>query len=332
MKKLVISMLTLSMLAIPAMARENISIVGSSTVFPFSAAVAEQFHNNTKFPAPIVESTGTGGGVKLFCAGAGIDTPDIVNASRKMKDAEVKACKDAGVNNPIELQIGRDAIVIAHVKDKPKVSLSLEQIYLALAKDVPVDGKLVPNPYKKWSDIDSKLPNVAIVVFGPPTTSGTRDSFVNLAMTPGCKEALKNANIKLEGDAEKAACETMRQDGGFVESGENDSLLIQKLVNNPDTFAIFGFSFLDNSRDKVAATIVNGVEPTVETATNGSYFLSRDLYVYVKREHIGSIPGIKEFATEMVSEKAIGDEGYLAEKGLIIEDEAIREQQRQKLK
>lgn len=332
MKKLVLSMLTLSLLTMPAIARENISIVGSSTVFPFSVTVAEQFHNSTKFPSPVVESTGTGGGIKLFCAGAGNDTPDVVNASRKMKDAEVKACKDAGVNNPIELQIGRDAIVLAHVVNKPTINLTLEQIFLALAKDVPVNGVLVPNPYKKWSDIDPSLPNTKIEVFGPPTTSGTRDSFTALAMVPGCKEALKKANLKLEGDAEKAACETMRQDGGFVESGENDSLLIQKLANNPDSFAIFGFSFLDNSRDKVAATAINGVEPTIETAIDHSYALSRELFVYIKREHIGKIPGLKEFAGEMVSEKAIGDEGYLLDKGLIIEEQDTREQQRAKLK
>lgn len=332
MKKFLYAILALGLFVMPAYSRDAISIVGSSTVYPLSAAAAEQFQNHTDFAAPIVESTGTGGGIKLFCGGASLDKPDIVNASRKMKDAEIAACKKAGVNDPIELQIGRDAIVIAHSKDRPTVALTLEQIYLALAKEVPVDGKLVTNPYTKWSDIDPSLPDVKIEVFGPPPTSGTRDSFAALAMLTGCKAALKTANIKLEGDAEKAACETMREDGHFIEAGENDSLLVQRLLNNPNAFGIFGFSFLDNSRDKVSAVTINGVEPTFETAVDGSYVLSRDLYVYIKREHIGKVPGLKEFAEEMVSENAIGDDGYLVEKGLITEDEATREQQRAKLK
>lgn len=331
MKKILSAILTLGLFAVPAYARDAISVVGSSTVYPLAAAAAEQFQNRTNFPAPIVEATGTGGGIKLFCGGASLDKPDIVTASRKMKDAEIKACKDAGVNDPIELQIGRDAIVIAHSKDRPTVALTLEQIYLALAKEVPVDGKLVANPYTKWSDIDPSLPDVKIEVLGPPPTSGTRDSFAALAMLPGCKAALKSANIKLEGDAEKAACETMREDGYFIEAGENDSLLVQKLVNNPDAFGIFGFSFLDNSRDKVSAATINGVQPSFEAAIDGSYVLSRELFIYIKREHIGKIPGLKEFAEEMLSEDAIGDEGYLIEKGLITEDEATREQQRAKL-
>lgn len=332
MKKLIIAMLSLLSLSSIAYARDNLSIVGSSTVFPFSSAVAEQFSNKYKFPGPIVESTGTGGGVKLFCAGAGEETPDIVNASRKMKDAEIKACSDAGVKNPIELNFGRDAIVIAHAKENPGFNLTQEQIYLALAKEIPVNGKLVANPYVKWSDVDPSLPNIKILVLGPPHTSGTRDSFAALAMTPGCKSALKKAGIKLEGDAEKAACETMREDGGFVESGENDSLLIQRLVNDHNALAIFGFSFLDNSRDKVSAVTVNGVAPTFDTAVDGSYVLSRDLYIYVKREHIGKIPGLLDFAKEMVSEQAIGEEGYLLDKGLIIEDAKVREGERAKLK
>lgn len=330
MKKTVISLLALTLLAGTATAGDSIRAVGSSTVYPFVTAVAEKF-GKEGHAAPVIESTGTGGGFKLFCSGSGPDSPDINNASRKIKDSEIETCAKNGVKDPIELKIGKDALAMANSKDGPKMNLTLEQIYLALARQIPVNGKLVDNPHNKWSDIDPSLPNVKIEVLGPPPTSGTRDSFVELAMHPACKAALKAAGIKLEGDAEKAACSTMREDGKFIEAGENDNLIVQKLAANPDALGIFGFSFLDNSGDKIQDVTINGVAATFETAVDGSYPLSRDLYVYIKREHLESTVGLREFAKAMVSEAAIGDEGYLAEKGLITLPADERKSQQGKL-
>lgn len=305
--------------------------VGSSTVYPFATAVAEKFgkEGNT---TPVIESTGTGGGFKLFCSGTGKDTPDISTASRKIKDSELEICAKNGVKDPIELKIGKDALAIANSKSGPKMNLTLDQIYLALARQIPVDGKLVDNPHQKWSDIDPSLPDIRIEVLGPPPTSGTRDSFVELAMHPACKAALKAAKIKLDGDAEKAACSSMREDGRFIEAGENDNLIVQKLDSNPNAIGIFGFSFLDNSGDKIQDVSINGIEASFDAAVDGSYPLSRDLFVYVKREHIDAIPSLLPFAKEMVSEDAIGDEGYLVDKGLIVLNKSEREEQRNKLK
>ena len=329
--KIMMPLLALAAMAGTAVAGDAVRVVGSSTVYPFSTAVAEKF-GKEGHTAPIIESTGTGGGFKLFCSGTGNGTPDIANASRKIKESELEICAKNGVKDPIELKIGKDALAIGNSKDGPKMGLTLEQIYLALAKQIPVDGKLVDNPNQKWSDIDPNLPDMKIEVLGPPPTSGTRDSFVELAMHPTCKAALKSAGIKLEGDAEKAACNTMREDGRFIEAGENDNLIVQKLSANPNALGIFGFSFLDNSGEKIQDVTINGVEASFETAVDGSYPLSRDLFVYVKREHIKSNPELLAFATELVSEDAIGDDGYLLDKGLIVETKEEREAQRAKLK
>lgn len=311
-------------------ARDAISVVGSSTVYPFVTAAAESFSRGD-FPTPIIESTGTGGGIKLFCAGVGDDAPDAVNASRPIKDSEIELCAKNGIVNPIELRIGKDALSIASSKDADDMDLTLEQIFLALAKEIIVDGKIVANPNKLWSDIDPSLPSKKIEVLGPPPTSGTRDSFVELAMIPACKSILKKNEIKLDEKAEKSFCATMREDGAYVDAGENDNLIVQKLSSNPDTIGIFGFSFLDNSRDTLKDVKINGVEATFETAVDGSYPLSRDLFVYVKREHLDLIAGLKEFSDELVSEAAIGEDGYLIDKGLIVLPEADREAQRAKL-
>lgn len=329
--KMIGTAVAITAMAGTAYAGDVVRAVGSSTVYPFATAVAEKFGKEGN-PTPVIESTGTGGGFKLFCAGTGDDTPDVSNASRKIKDSELETCAKNGVKDPIELVIGRDALAIANSKKGPKMNLTLRQVYLALARQIPVDGKLVDNPNRKWSDIDPGLPGVKIEVLGPPPTSGTRDSFVELAMHPACKAALKEAGIKLDGDAEKAACSTMREDGMFIEAGENDNLIVQKLAANQNALGIFGFSFLDNSGDKIQDVTIEGVEASFETAVDGSYPLSRDLFVYIKREHAKSTPSLMDFAKEMVSEDAIGDDGYLAEKGLIplaLED---REAQRAKLK
>ncbi|MBM3585799.1 MAG: PstS family phosphate ABC transporter substrate-binding protein [Alphaproteobacteria bacterium] len=304
--------------AVAAEARDQIRIVGSSTVFPFSTAVAEEFGKTSGFKTPIVESTGTGGGMKLFCGGVGVDHPDITNASRVIKESEVKLCAENDVAEIVEVKIGFDGIVIANARASGQIDITLQQVFLALAKEVPVGGQLVANPFKTWSDIDGSLPDVAIEVLGPPPTSGSRDAFVELAMEGGCKglpeiDALKESDEKRH----KGVCQTIREDGAFVEAGENDNLIIQKLEANPDAFGVFGYSFLDQNLDRLQGSMIAGVEPTFEAIAAGDYPVSRSLYFYVKKAHLGVVPGIAEFVAEFTSDKAMGEEGYLAGKGLI---------------
>jgi phosphate transport system substrate-binding protein len=318
MKRISVALAAVAGLAITAgaaQARDQILIVGSSTVFPFTTAVAESFGKVGKFKTPVVESTGTGGGMKLFCAGVGENTPDITGASRKIKSSEVEDCKKNGVAQITEILIGYDGIAFANSKSGPALNLTRKQIFTALAKQVPVDGKLVDNPYKNWSEIDPSLPNEKIEVLGPPPTSGTRDAFVELVMDTGCAEY---PEIKaLEGDAKKAACQSVREDGGYVEAGENDNLIVQKLEANAKAFGIFGYSFLEENADKLQGAQIEGVSPTFDTIADKSYPVGRELYVYVKNAHVGVIPGIREFITEYVSERSMGEEGYLADKGLV---------------
>ncbi len=301
-----------TMVAGVAEARDQIQIVGSSTVFPFSTAVAEQFGQKSSFKTPVVESTGSGGGIKLFCDGVGEKTPDITNASRRMKKKELETCNANGVT-PIEVTVGFDGIVLANAKSGPALDLTIEQIFLALAKQVPVDGKLVANPYKSWSDIDPSLPAEKIEVLGPPPTSGTRDAFAELVMEKGCEHVPGTKEAGLEGKA----CMEIREDGAYIEAGENDNLIVQKLEANPKALGIFGFSFLDQNADKIKGAHVNGEEPTFENIADGAYPVSRSLFFYVKKEHVGVIPGIEEFVAEFTNEGTWGDEGYLADKGLI---------------
>ncbi len=314
-----------------AEARDQIRIVGSSTVFPFSTAVAEEFGKTTGHKTPVVESTGSGGGLKLFCAGVGIAHPDIANASRRIKSSEVERCAENGVTDITEVKIGFDGIVLANAKSAERFSITLRQLFLALAKDVPADGGMVPNPNQTWSDIDPSLPAERIEVLGPPPTSGTRDAFVELAMEGGCKtfpdiEALK----KQDRNAHKVVCHSIREDGAFVEAGENDNLIVQKLEANPSALGVFGYSFLDQNRDKVRGSTIDGVEPDFDTIADGDYPVSRSMFFYVKRAHVGVIPGIVEFIETFTDEEAWGPYGYLADKGLIPlpdEDrEAMREQ------
>ncbi|HYN77903.1 MAG TPA: substrate-binding domain-containing protein [Lamprocystis sp. (in: g-proteobacteria)] len=315
-----------SCLSAQAMARDNINIVGSSTVFPFSTAVAENFGRGGKFKTPKVESTGTGGGIKLFCAGTGVDFPDIANASRAMKASEFDACEKNGVKGITEVRIGFDGIVLAEAKNGLKLDLSLKDVFLALAKDVPdAAGNLVPNPNKTWKDVNPSLPATKIEVLGPPPTSGTRDAFVELAMEGGCNSfpALKDLK-KADEKKHKAVCQGIREDGAFIEAGENDNLIVQKLVSNPKAVGVFGYSFLEQNADKIVGAKVNSVAPTYKTIADASYPISRSLYFYVKNAHVGTIPGIKEFVAEFTSDKAWGPEGYLADKGLIALPEADR--------
>ncbi len=321
---LIIVGLAVGAFASPAQARDQIKIVGSSTVFPFSTAVAEKFARSyRKFKAPVVESTGSGGGLKLFCAGLGVRHPDITNASRRIKTSEIKRCAKNGVTKIIEIKIGYDGIVLANSKKSAQMKISLRHLYLALAKVVPEGGKeggkLVPNPYKRWSQIDPSLPNVRIEVLGPPPTSGTRDAFVELAMENGCKTfAHLNAIKKREGKRKfKAVCHGIREDGHWIDAGENDNLIVQKLEANPNAFGVFGYGFLDQNDDKVQGAIVGGTSPTFENIAAQKYPVSRSMYFYVKKAHVGRIPGIKEYLAEFTSEKAWGPDGYLGEKGLI---------------
>jgi len=302
-----------------AQARDQIRIVGSSTVYPFATVVAEQFGKTTKFKTPVIESTGSGGGFKLFCSGVGTEHPDITNASRAIKKSEIERCAKNGVTAITEVKLGYDGIVIANAKDAPVANLTKKDLFLALAKDVP-DGKggLMPNPYKKWSDIEKSLPNEKIEVLGPPPTSGTRDAFAELAMEGGCKKFdFIKAMKKKDKKKYKAICHSVREDGAYIEAGENDMLIVRKLEANPVAFGIFGFSFLDQNADKIKGNPVDGKVPTFENIASGTYGVSRPLFFYVKDAHVGSIPGIKEYIAEFTSEKSWGDEGYLADKGLI---------------
>ncbi|HMM45116.1 MAG TPA: substrate-binding domain-containing protein [Candidatus Macondimonas sp.] len=312
-----------SLLAAPlaAQARDYISIVGSSTVYPFSTVVAEQFGKTGQFKTPKVESTGTGGGFKLFCGGVGVQHPDISNASRAIKSSEKEDCAKNGVKDIVEIKVGYDGIVLANSKASKVLEIDLKQLYLALAKNVPdpkSGDKLVPNPYKMWSDIDASLPKQKIEVLGPPPTSGTRDALVELGMEGGCKgfPLLKEMKEKDE-KAYKAACGTMREDGAFIEAGENDNLIVQKLGANKDAYGIFGYSFLEENLATVKPAIINGSRPSFESISGGAYPLSRPLFFYVKKAHVGVIPGIPEFLAEFTSEKAFGPDGYLTDRGLI---------------
>ena len=267
----------------------------------------------------MVESTGTGGGFKLFCDGVGVGTADISNASRAIKKSEVENCTKNGVKDVTEVKIGFDGIVLANSKAAPRMSITLEQLYLALAKHVP-DGKsgFKPNPNKQWSDIDSSLPKVNIEVLGPPPTSGTRDAFAELAMEGGCNKIPAMAELKKTDEAKhKAVCHAIREDGAYIEAGENDVLIVRKLEANKNAFGIFGYSFLEQNADKVQGSLINGVSDEYDNIASGRYPISRSLYFYVKKAHVGTIPGIKEFIAEFTSDKAWGPEGYLADKGLI---------------
>lgn len=299
-------------------ARDYINIVGSSTVYPFATVVAEQFGRATRFKTPKIESTGSGGGFKLFCAGVGVQHPDIINSSRRVKASEIEGCAANGVADIVEVKIGYDGIVLANARSASRYSLTRAQIFLALAKEVPEPSgaaRLIPNPYEQWSDIDATLPAVDIEVLGPPPTSGTRDAFVELVMDAGC--AAFPAMSALADGAHQAACQTIREDGMFIEAGENDNLIVQKLEVNPDALGIFGYSFLDQNLDKVQGSLVDGVAPDFDAIADGSYPISRPLYFYVKKAHVGVIPGIQEFLAEFTSEAAWGEFGYLSDKGLI---------------
>lgn len=307
--------------AAQATGRNHIEIVGSSTVYPFATVVAERFGQSGEFKTPKIESTGSGGGMKLFCAGVGVETPDITNASRRIKKSEFDNCQANGVTDIVEVLIGYDGIAIANSTETTQLSLSRQELYLALAKDIPnPDGSetFIANPYQQWNEINAALPASTIEVLGPPPTSGTRDAFAELVLEGGCKQypwvkAIKKADKK----AYKARCHSVREDGAYVEAGENDNLIVQKLAANSNALGIFGFSFLEQNEDLVQGSKIDGQEPTFESIAEGRYPVSRPLFFYVKKAHIGQIPGLEEYLAEFTDEDTWGDEGYLADKDMI---------------
>lgn len=325
MNKLKIALPTISVLAgllitANAFARDNIEVVGSSTVYPFSTVVAERYGRSTGKATPKIESTGSGGGMKLFCSGVGTNYPDITNSSRRIKMSEFKKCQKNGVKDVIEVQIGYDGIVIANSVDAKSINLSRKDIFLALAAKVPGDteGSLIDNPYTNWKQINPSLPDIDIEVLGPPPTSGTRDAFVELGMEGGCKKIAWIAALKkTDKNTYKQVCHTVREDGRYIEAGENDNLIVQKLEANPAALGIFGFSFLDQNADKVQGARIESIEPTFESIADKSYPISRPLFFYVKKAHVGVVPGMMGYLKEFTSERAWGVEGYLAEKGMI---------------
>lgn len=302
-----------------ASARDQIRIVGSSTVYPFTTAVAEQFGKSSGGKTPVVESTGTGGGAKIFCEGVGVDKADVTNASRRMKKGEFELCQKNGVTDIVEINIGFDGLTLAQSKAGAPIQLKMSQLFMALAEMVPdKDGKLVANPYKNWSDIDASLPNIKIEVLGPPPTSGTRDSMHELFMEKGAEQieslkALKTADSK----AFDKVWKSVRKDGAYVEAGENDNVIVAKLEGNPNAFGVFGYSFLEENIAKLKGVALDGVEPNFDNIAANKYKGARRMYVYIKKQHVGVIAGIDKFAMEYISDKALGADGYLASKGLV---------------
>lgn len=310
--------------------RDHIQIVGSSTVYPFATVVAERFGKTSRFRTPVIEATGSGGGMKLFCAGVGVAHPDIVNASRRIKSSEFEKCRTNRVTDIIEVKVGYDGIVLGNSNEAEQLHLTRRDIFLALAKEVPHPGggeSLVANPYSTWKEVNPQLPEVDIEVLGPPPTSGTRDAFAELALEGGCRsfDWIK-AMQKQDKNAYKVVCHTVREDGAYIEAGENDNLIVQKLRENPHAVGVFGFSFLDQNSDVVQGSNIDGVDPEFEAIADGAYPVSRPLYFYAKTAHVGVIPGLHEYMSSFVRDDAWGEEGYLTDKGLIPMPESERAQ------
>lgn len=298
---------------------QKIKIVGSSTVAPFSTTVAEQFGAISEHPAPIVETTGTGGGFKAFCNAIGPDEPSIVNASRKMKPGERSLCDASGVVDPVEVKIGYDGIVIANAKDGPDLNLTKTDIYRALASNLPdANGEWVKNPHRTWQDVNPDLPDMRILVSGPPPTSGTRDAFVEIALENGALAFPEMVELR-DRDLEqfRARAHEIRNDGAWIDSGENDSSIINALLRNEDAVGVLGYSFLEQNLDRVKAAQVSDVSPSFENIISGEYGVSRSMYFYVKRENLPLVPGLADYVAEFTQEDAWGPNGYLADKGLI---------------
>ena len=316
--------------ASPAIARDTIRIVGSSTVYPFSTVVAEAFGRSTDFLTPVIESTGTGGGFALFCAGVGEEHPDFSNASRAIKHSEIDLCAGNGVTEIVEMKIGYDGIVLVNSREADPIEITRAQLWLALAREVPnAEGDLVLNPHQTWAEIDPALPDAAIEVLGPPPTSGTRDAFVELVMEVGCETFPAVAALEAvdEGRFEQM-CASMREDGRYIEVGENDVLIVRRLESSPDAFGILGYSFLDQNADVIQGARIEGAEPTFDNILAGDYPVSRPLFVYAKAQHVGIVDGMEEFIREFTDDRVWGPDGYLADRGLIPMPDAERERYR----
>lgn len=306
--------------------RDHINVVGSSTVYPFATAVAENFARRTAFRAPKIEATGSGGGLKMFCAGVGLDRPDIATASRAMTETELARCRENGVHDVVEIKIGFDGIVLANSKDAPRFRLTTREIYLALAATIPdphlaePTGRegLVANPFRNWNEINPSLPPQPIEVLGPPPTSGTRDKLAERVMVDGCNSfPMIHALESSDSQFHQTTCQKLREDGSYIEAGESDALIVRKLEKNPRALGIFGFSFLDQNLDTLQAATINGTTPTYDNIKADDYALCRPLFLYVNREHLGRVPGLPEFLEAFTSEEASGAEGYLVDRGMI---------------
>lgn len=311
--------------------RNYVWATGSSTVFPFTTRVAENYARKTGSRAPKVEALGTGGGLKAFCSGVGANTPDVANASRQIKESELADCRANGVRDVVEIQIGFDGLVVANRKADPTYALTVEQLYRGLAKELPTaDGRFVPNPNRRWSDVDPSLPAVRIQVYGPPPTSGTRDSFVELAMRKGAEALPAMAALKARDEKEfERRASTVREDGAWIDTGENDNAVVQTLEKTPGSLGVFGYAFLRQNRDAVQAATVGGVAPSPDAIAAGDYPIARSMFVYVKKAHVGVVPGLREFVREYVSDVSMGRGGYLQERGLIpLAAEKLEAQQR----
>ncbi len=327
-KKMVLVLIVVGIFGLSIEARDQLRVVGSSTLYPFASAVAEELGARGEFKTPVVESTGSGGGMKLFCKGIGKNTPDITNASRRMKKSEFKLCQKNGVKHITEAMIGYDGIAFAQSSKNSPISLTKKQIFLAVVAKVPSkDGKkLIQNPYKKWSDIDPSLPNRKIIIYGPPTSSGTRDAFEEMIL----KFFTKQMDIYKKSGYKKYS--KIRDDGAYIPSGENDNLIVQKLTKDLKAFGIFGYSFLEENSDKVQAVLIDGVKITPKNISSGEYPLARSLFFYIKKDHEKSIPAIKAYVDLFMSEDMIGEDGELSDIGLIPLQKAQREAMRNSIK
>jgi phosphate transport system substrate-binding protein len=299
--------------------RDYVWAAGSSTVFPFTTRVAENYARKTGARPPRVEALGTGGGLKAFCSGVGPNTPDVANASRRIKDSELADCRANGVRDVVEIQIGYDGLVVANRKADPVYAFTVEQLYRGLAKELPTaDGRFAPNPNRTWRDVDPSLPDVRIQVYGPPPTSGTRDSFVELGMRKGAEALPAMVALKARDEAEfERRAGTIREDGAWIDTGENDNAVVQTLNKTPGSLGVFGYAFLRQNRDSVRAATIDGVVPTPETISAGEYPIARSMFLYVKRAHVGVVPGLRDFVREYVSDASMGRGGYLQDRGLI---------------
>jgi phosphate transport system substrate-binding protein len=310
--------------------RDHVRVVGSSTLFPFTATVAEEFGRRGRWKTPVVESVGTGGGFRLFCSGIGMATPDITDASRPISAAESAECARNGVGKVVGIRVGLDGMLLANARDAPAFALTREQLYLAVAKSIPAKGRLVPNPYRRWSEISPRLPDLPISIYGPAPNHGTRDAFASLALAPACEKF--DVIRALSPIDRKRYCQTIREDGAWIDVAGDYAVLYSRLVENPRALGVLGFSYLERNRDRIKAASIDGVLPTAESINVWTYPLSRPLFIYVKQAHVGLIPGLAQFVQEFVSDDAIGPRGYLVAQGLMPMPAAWQQSERLKVK